>query len=124
MTGEISFACVDLIIFDFDGVFTDNTVLVSHDGVELVRCWLSDGLGLSLLKRAGVKINIISTETNHVVSVRARKLDLPCLQAIEDKADAVSRLCAELSVPLANTMLVGNYINICPSSNVLGQFCI
>lgn len=120
MTAAVSFASVDLIIFDFDGVFTDNTVLVSHDGVESVRCWRSDGLGLSRLKRKGVKIYIISTETNPVVSVRAKKLDLPCLQAVENKAEAVSALCKKLCVPLVNTMFVGNDINDIPAFKIVG----
>jgi len=40
---------VRLIAFDFDGVFTDNTVYVNQDGIETVRCWRSDGLGLARL---------------------------------------------------------------------------
>ena len=35
-----------MIVFDFDGVFTDNRVLVSQDGKEFVFCWRSDGLDI------------------------------------------------------------------------------
>ena len=40
------FRGIELAVFDFDGVFTDNTVYVNQDGTESVRCWRSDGLGL------------------------------------------------------------------------------
>ena len=41
----------NLIIFDFDGVFTDNMVYVLEDGSEAVRCNRSDGFGLQKLKK-------------------------------------------------------------------------
>ena len=44
---------VRFVVFDFDGVFTDNTVYVSQDGVEMVRCWRGDGMGLSALRALG-----------------------------------------------------------------------
>lgn len=120
MSDEAYFVSVELIVFDFDGVFTDNTVLISHEGVETVRCWRSDGLGLSRLMRTGIKIYIISTETNAVVSVRAKKLGLPCIQAVEQKAQAVTKLCEDLGVPLNKTMFVGNDINDIPAFKIVG----
>ena len=65
------FAGVKLVVFDFDGVFTDNTVYVSQDGTESVRCWRSDGLGLAKLKLVGVPSAIVSTETNPLVTARS-----------------------------------------------------
>ena len=49
---------IELVGFDFDGVFTDNTVYVQDDGKESVRCWRSDGLGLSRLRDIGIKTYI------------------------------------------------------------------
>ena len=113
-------ASVKLIAFDFDGVFTDNTVYVNQDGIESVRCWRSDGLGLARLGKVGVKAFIISTEANSVVSVRARKLKLPCRQNIEDKAAAIIETCRELGVDPAVTMFVGNDINDIPAFKSVG----
>jgi len=106
---------VRLIAFDFDGVFTDNTVYVSQDGVESVRCWRSDGLGLSRLLSVGVQALIISTEVNPVVSVRAKKLRLPCEQGVEDKSAAVLSACAKMNISPKETMFVGNDINDIPA---------
>lgn len=113
-------ASVKLLVFDFDGVFTDNAVYVSHDGIESVRCWRSDGLGLSRLRNIGVHIQIVSTELNPVVTVRAHKLKVPCKQGIEDKEVAIIELCKELNVDPAHTMFVGNDINDIPAFNVVG----
>lgn len=102
---------VRLVVFDFDGVFTDNTVYVSQDGVESVRCWRSDGLGIAKLKQAGVDAVIVSTETNPVVSVRSRKLAMRCVQGCDDKLSAVRALAAEYGVTLDDVAFVGNDIN-------------
>ena len=111
---------VRLIIFDFDGVFTDNTVYVTQDGIESVRCWRSDGLGLARLSSVDVQVFIISTEANPVVSARALKLKLRCKQGVEDKAEAILEICKELKISPMETMFVGNDINDIPAFKSIG----
>ncbi len=120
MISKKTLASIQLVAFDFDGVFTDNTVLVSQDGVESVRCWRSDGLGVSRLCEMGVSVVIISTEKNPVVQVRANKLKIPCKQGVEDKAAAVLNICQSLEVSLQHTMFVGNDINDIPAFEAVG----
>ena len=114
------FARVRLVVFDFDGVFTDNTVYVSQDGVESVRCWRSDGLGLSMLKAARIDMAIVSTETNPVVTARGRKLAMQCVQGCDDKLTAVKTLAAEYGVSLADVAFVGNDVNDLPCLQAVG----
>lgn len=118
--GKEVLSSIRLIVFDFDGVFTDNTVYVSQEGIESVRCWRSDGLGLSRLRSLGVSLFIISTETNPVVATRANKLKLPCKQGVEDKAVAIIETCRELGIEPAQTMFVGNDINDIPAFRAIG----
>lgn len=113
-------AQIALVVFDFDGVFTDNTVWVDQDGRESVRCWRSDGLGLQRLRQAGIHAWIVSTETNPVVSARAAKLRLPVRQSVENKAAAVAQISQELGVRLADTAFVGNDINDVAAMRVVG----
>lgn len=120
MISQKLLASVQLIAFDFDGVFTDNTVYVTQDGVESVRCWRSDGLGLSRLRSIGVQCFIISTEANSVVTARANKLKMPCKQGIEDKAAAILETCHELGISPEQTMFVGNDINDIPAFKSIG----
>lgn len=111
---------VELVFFDFDGVFTDNSVFVSSDGVESVRCWRSDGLGLSRLRQLGVAAMIVSTEINPVVSKRAEKLRIECHQAVEDKAARIREICADRGISLDRAAFVGNDINDIPALEIIG----
>ena len=102
---------IRLIAFDFDGVFTDNMVYVFEDGSEAVRCSRGDGMGLLRLKRLGIETIIISTETNPVVSARARKLKMRCVQHCEDKRAELEKIIQEINISLAEVAFVGNDIN-------------
>lgn len=55
------------VIFDFDGVFTDNSVYTLEDGRELVKCSRLDGIGLSMLRDRGIPSVVISSEKKPVV---------------------------------------------------------
>jgi 3-deoxy-D-manno-octulosonate 8-phosphate phosphatase (KDO 8-P phosphatase) len=105
------FDAVHLVVFDFDGVFTDNTVTVSQDGVESVSCCRSDGLGLRRLREIGVPALILSTEANPVVSTRARKIGLPCIQGCDDKLQALEEEVSRRGISLKEVAFVGNDIN-------------
>lgn len=120
MINDKVLTALQLVAFDFDGVFTDNTVYVSEEGIESVRCWRSDGLGLARLRDVGVTGLIISTEVNPVVTLRANKLKLTCKQGVADKASAILETCKALNIDLANTMFVGNDINDIPAFRAVG----
>lgn len=108
---QAALARVRLVVFDFDGVFTDNTVYVSQDGTESVRCWRGDGLGLARVKEAGVETAVLSTETNPVVEARSRKLAIRCIQGCGDKLAALKTLAGQLHVALSDVAFIGNDIN-------------
>lgn len=120
MIDSETLASVELIAFDFDGVFTDNMVYVTQGGIESVRCWRSDGLGLARLRSVGVQAFIISTEANPVVTARAKKLKLPCKQDVEDKAKTILDTCRDLGIAPGQTMFVGNDINDIPAFQSIG----
>ena len=105
------FIKIRLIAFDFDGVFTDNSVWVLENGTEAVRCSRSDGIGLNKLKHAGIVCIIISTETNPVVSARSRKLGISCIQSCQDKLSALTAIAADHNLVLEQVAFVGNDIN-------------
>ena len=111
---------VKLVAFDFDGVFTDNCVITNQFGDEFVKCWRSDGLGLARLKNVGVKILILSTETNVVVQKRSEKLDVPYIQGVGDKSTVLQDYCAKSGIELANTMFVGNDVNDIGALQIVG----
>lgn len=97
------------LILDFDGVITDNKVLVLQDGSEAVVADRSDGWGIGQLKQSGLPIWILSTEPNPVVQRRASKLGVPCLQGLGSrKGEALRQLLAEQGFDPAEVIYVGN----------------
>jgi N-acylneuraminate cytidylyltransferase len=102
---------VAAVVTDFDGVHTDDTVLTDGDGRESVRVSRSDGMGIARLRRAGVPVLILSSETNPVVSARARKLQVDVRQGVEDKAAALREWAKDQRVPLSRVAYVGNDVN-------------
>jgi 3-deoxy-D-manno-octulosonate 8-phosphate phosphatase (KDO 8-P phosphatase) len=111
---------LDLIAFDFDGVLTDNRVLVIENGVEAVLCNRSDGLAFDMFRAAGIPLVIISTERNGVVSNRAEKLQVPVLQAITNKQQALQDYCRSAQIDLARVAFVGNDVNDLPAMKIVG----
>lgn len=105
---------IRLLVFDFDGVFTDNMVYVFQDGSEAVRCFRGDGLGLRKLERVGIENLILSTEVNPVVAARSRKLGIPCMQGCDDKRSALDAVVQQRSLSMAQVAFVGNDINDLP----------
>ncbi len=113
-------ASIKIVFFDFDGVFTDNKVYVSEEGLESVVCSRSDGIGIKRLQSIGIEPYIISTEVNPVVSARAKKLSIDFQQAIENKEEALKDICLEKNVDLKDTIFVGNDINDISALNIVG----
>lgn len=111
---------IDLIVFDFDGVLTDNRVYVFEDGREAVCCNRSDGLGCELLRAAGFDLLILSTEVNPVVSARGRKIGVTVRQGERDKGAALSALMVERRLDPARVMYVGNDVNDLAAMKLVG----
>ncbi|WP_109209296.1 MULTISPECIES: acylneuraminate cytidylyltransferase [Microbacterium] len=102
---------VDAVVTDFDGVHTDDTVRVDQDGVESVTVSRADGMGVSLLRAAGIPFLILSTEANPVVAARARKLGVEVRQSASDKAAVLRDWAAERGIPLSRIAYLGNDVN-------------
>lgn len=112
---------VRLVVFDFDGVLTDNRVWVSENGSEQVAANRSDSLGISMLReQAGVEMVVLSRETNPVVAARCRKLKLPVLQSVLDKGSALRAMMAEKGLQQGEVVYMGNDVNDLPCFPLAG----
>ena len=114
------FEGVEAVVTDFDGVHTDDSATTDAEGRETVRVSRSDGMGVAELRRAGIPVLILSTETNPVVSARARKLRVDVRQGLDDKAAALIEWAADVGIPLADVAYVGNDINDLACLNLVG----
>jgi 3-deoxy-D-manno-octulosonate 8-phosphate phosphatase (KDO 8-P phosphatase) len=110
----------DAIVFDFDGVLTDNFVYVGSDGREMVRCTRADGLAFDVLKQLPVKLFILSTERSPVVGARGQKLGIPVLSGQADKRAGLISLAERERFDLARTLFIGNDVNDLPAMRLCG----
>ncbi len=111
---------VALVVFDFDGVMTDDRVWVDENGQESVVVHRGDGMGIALLRKAGIPAAVLSTERNKVVAARCKKLHLPVQQDLQDKAAALRKLLAEQQIDPAQVVYLGNDVNDLPCFPLVG----
>jgi YrbI family 3-deoxy-D-manno-octulosonate 8-phosphate phosphatase len=102
---------IRLVVFDFDGVFSDNRVWTNGRGEESVACFRGDSLGLRRLDEVGVDYVVITQETNEAVPARARKIRIECISGIEDKLPVLREEVERRGVALAETAYLGNDVN-------------
>jgi len=117
---QIKMKDVQLIIYDFDGVMTNNKVIIDQNGEESVIVNRSDGLAISFLRKMGIKQIIISTEENQVVLKRAEKLKIPCMNGIENKLSTLKKYFKKNNIPKENIIYVGNDINDLETMKIVG----
>jgi 3-deoxy-D-manno-octulosonate 8-phosphate phosphatase (KDO 8-P phosphatase) len=100
------------IAFDVDGVLTDGTLTWSPTGEESKSFAFSDIMGISLLRRLGIKLALISGEPSPLVDLYAQKLHIPFVaKGTRDKAQAIRDFTTKFNVPLAQTCFFGDDVN-------------
>ncbi|MFI8854631.1 cytidylyltransferase domain-containing protein [Streptomyces sp. NPDC053499] len=111
---------VDAVVLDFDGTQTDDRVYIDAEGRETVAVHRGDGLGIAALRRSGLEVLILSTETNPVVAARAAKLKLPVLHGIDRKDLALKQWCEEKGIAPERVLYAGNDANDLPCFALAG----
>jgi len=101
---------IRLLLCDVDGVLTDGSVFIGG-GRELKRFNIRDGLGLVLLRRAGLKVGWVSARPSVVTEMRAKELKIDFLVQQDDKLSktgAVERLLAREEISWDGVCFVGD----------------
>lgn len=102
---------ITALFYDFDGVMTNNKVIVREDGLESVIVNRSDGYAVSQMRAMGLHQVIVSTEANPVVVHRAQKLKIPVISNVENKGEEIKQYCVNHNIDIAETAFVGNDLN-------------
>lgn len=111
---------VKLVIFDVDGVLTDNGVYMG-EGVELKRFDIQDGLGLKLLQFAGLEVALVSGRQSPATAARAAELRVDCYQAdAGHKAAAVRELMERYGVEWSEIAWIGDDLPDLPAMQKVG----
>ena len=118
------------IIFDFDGVFTNNKVTLLENGLESVQCDRGDGLAINFLnaaKKRGLidaRWMILSKEKNPVVIARAKKLGIECHSGVANKLSYILQMIGSdperFPDALGSIIYLGNDLNDLPVMRRVG----
>lgn len=105
---------IKLFLSDVDGTLTDGGMYYSEKGDELKKFNTRDGMGFQLLREAGIKTGIITSENTEIVANRAKKLKIDFL--IQGKRDggklaAAQEICSQLGITLNEVAYIGDDIN-------------
>ena len=112
---------IKLFVYDFDGVMTNNKVIVDQRGNESVIVNRGDGLAVSIIKRMNIPQLILSTEANPVVLKRANKLNIICINGVEDKKEKLKEYCIQNDINFKDVLYIGNDINDLDIMKMIGH---
>jgi len=111
---------IKILFSDFDGVFTNNKVIVSEQGLESVICSRADGIGVEILKQHKIEVIVISSEINNVVMQRSKKLKIKAYNNVKNKGDLITKISKQKKIDLSNVGFIGNDINDLSALNLVG----
>lgn len=105
---------IKLFLSDVDGTLTDGGMYYSESGDELKKFNTRDGMGFQLLREAGIKTGIITSEDTHIVANRAKKLKVDFLhqgKRNDGKLVVAKEICGQLGITLDEVAYIGDDIN-------------
>ncbi|TLT04540.1 acylneuraminate cytidylyltransferase [Aliarcobacter cibarius] len=105
---------IKLFLSDVDGTLTDAGMYYGENGEQFKKFNTHDGKGFELLRKAGIKTGIITSENTKIVANRAKKLKIDFLyQGVEHKGklDIAKEICKALDISLDEVAYIGDDIN-------------
>jgi 3-deoxy-D-manno-octulosonate 8-phosphate phosphatase (KDO 8-P phosphatase) len=109
------------VALDVDGVLTDGGLWWGPGGEEWKRFCFADIMGLSLARRAGVILALISGENSPLVDRYAEKLHIRYVtKGSRDKAAALRAFAAAAGLELAEICFIGDDVNDLPAMEIAG----
>lgn len=100
-----------VVVTDFDGCLTNDRVILSESGIESITANRKDGLAAKRLHAHGIRVLILSSEENQVVTRRAAKMGVEVIQGSKDKLSSLQIFLDENSLQSHDVWYVGNDLN-------------
>ena len=105
-------ACIKLVAIDVDGTFTDGTLYYDNDGNVMKGFSSHDGLGLELLKRAGIKRGFITGRHDKATEARLNYIGVDFyLSGIGDKSVAFNKVIKKFNIIPSESLYMGDDLN-------------
>jgi len=105
---------IRLVVFDVDGVMTDGGIYLGAtergETVEMKRFEIQDGLGVLMLRNAGVRVAIVTGRTSEAVRIRAEELQVDDLHQdrTADKLTALTAILRRQGIGWEETAFLGD----------------
>ena len=111
MNYKTKLANIEVFAFDYDGVFTDGTVLLMPDGSEVRQASTRDGFAVQWAVKQGLKLALLTGGSEKAVATRMVKLGVEEVHlGCEDKLESLKALCEKLQIPLDKVAYMGDDI--------------
>lgn len=102
---------IKLMAFDVDGVLSDGSLFYTDEGVEIKAFNSLDGLGLNLLRKAGISLAVITGRNTRCVEARMRHLGIELLfQGVKNKLETMHELLGKLGLEPEEAGFMGDDI--------------
>ncbi len=112
---------IKAIAMDVDGVLTDGALWWGADGEEFKRFSFSDIMGISLARRAGFVMTLISGENSPLVDRYAAKMHIQDVtKGCHDKATALREFAERNSLELKHICFMGDDVNDLSAMEIAG----
>jgi 3-deoxy-D-manno-octulosonate 8-phosphate phosphatase (KDO 8-P phosphatase) len=112
---------IKAIVLDVDGVLTDGGVWWGPNGEEWKRFSFADIMGVSLARKAGLTVALISGEDSPLVDRFATKMGITDVHKnCKDKASALRALAGKHNFPLAEICFMGDDVNDLEAMGIAG----
>jgi 3-deoxy-D-manno-octulosonate 8-phosphate phosphatase (KDO 8-P phosphatase) len=105
-------AGIKFFVTDIDGTLTDGAMYYSANGEEMKRFSTRDGMGINLLKKAGIESAIITSENSEIAQKRGEKLKIEnIILGCRDKTSALKELAGKIGIDVKQIAYIGDDIN-------------
>jgi len=101
---------VRLLLLDVDGVLTDGRIIIGNYGDEIKNFNVNDGLGIILLRRAGIKTAIITAKNSRIVKSRAKHLKIDKVYENHYKIRSIKNILRRFRVKTEEICFMGDDI--------------
>ena len=113
---------IKAIALDVDGVLTDGTFWWGPEGQEWKRFSFADVMGLSLARKAGITLALVSGEDSPLVDRLATKMSMPdVFKNCKDKAQALRSFAERHKLNLAEVCFMGDDVNDISALEIAGM---
>jgi len=103
---------IKIVLSDIDGVLTDGGMYYTEDGMVMKKFFVKDGMGTTLLKKAGLLTGVISTDVSLINKTRAERLKMDFLYlGIWEKDKTLDEICEQTKLSPENIAFIGDDVN-------------